>query len=845
MTKFRALFSAIAIGVCCAASGAFAQTPLAPAEIVGKAVYVPFPVAITIDGKADDWAGVPAQAVDRGSSPSKDPAENGSFSFSVAADDENFYILMLAKDKTILAGAHGKDTWNEDSMEFYLNLGENLWVRKFTRDVVQYRISAADIGNADPSKLAVSGANADLYPLRALVFKTPDGWGIEAAVKVAPKAVPAHGRQIGFQAQLNGATDKDRIVKLIWSTADSSDNSWQNPSLFGSALFFKTGSADVPLPKDAPPEAPKPAATPKPVAALSLNQVGYFAKGEKLASLNASTSEALPWTLYDAATGAKAAGGKTKPGASDLLSGDNLHVADFSSFSKPGQYYIDIGGERSPAFEIGNDVLAPLAVDSLRYFYLSRSGIELRANNSGKAWAREAGHLSDAAVPAFDGKDAQGRKWDGEGIAVNGLGGWYDAGDFGKYVVNGGISLWTLQNAYERNPARFGDGQLSIPESGNSLPDILDESRWELEFMLNMQIPAGKSLAGMAYHKLHDRVWSAVPSALPGSVDNNLALADGCEWGRFAYEPSTAATLNLAACAAQASRIWAGADKAFSERCLESARSAWKAALAHPALLAGNVPGNGGGNYEDAEVGDEFFWAAAELFAATGSPEYLDFLRASPYWKAFPGPAAGGASSMSWGDTAALGTLSLLCAPSKLPAADSKRLQAMVVAAADSYLEDGSGPGYRAPLGVKGYVWGSNSLALNNAIVLALAYDATKKAAYRDGVVRAMNYLLGYNGLRKSFVTGYGLDSSAYPHHRVWANDPESGYPPPPPGAVVGGPNRNLEDPEMKSAGLGSRPIAKRYLDAIGSFATNEVAINWNAPLAWVANWLDAQYGGK
>ena len=143
-----------------------------------------------------------------------------------------------------------------------------------------------------------------------------------------------------------------------------------------------------------------------------------------------------------------------------------------------------------------------------------------------------------------------------------------------------------------------------------------------------------------------------------------------------------------------------------------------------------------------------------------------------------------------------------------------------------------------------GFVWGSNSGILNNAIILALAYDATGKAPYRDVVGRAMDYLLGYNALRKSFITGYGINPVLHPHHRLWANDPESGFVAPPPGVVAGGPNRDIQDPEMKAAGLSGLPIAKRYLDRIGSFATNEVCINWNAPLAWVSNWLNIQYGG-
>src|SRR5208283_3676239 len=121
------------------------------------------------------------------------------------------------------------------------------------------------------------------------------------------------------------------------------------------------------------------------------------------------------------------------------------------------------------------------------------------------------------------------------------------------------------------------------------------------------------------------------------------------------------------ACAAQASRLWASLDPAFSKRCLTAARIAWKAALDHPSLIAGNVPGDGGGNYDDGDVSDEFYWAAAELFATTGEGE---FLQASPYWKNFPGLDGKRANAMNWGDTAALGTLTLVSAPSKLEKAD-------------------------------------------------------------------------------------------------------------------------------------------------------------------------------
>ena len=223
--------------------------PLAPPEIKGQAVYIPFPVKITLDGKLDDWAGVPLTKVDRGPSPSQDPAEDGSFSFGLAADDTNLYVLMLAVDKTIITGQHGVNYWNEDSMEFYVNLSGDLAATAYKDGIYQINLNPGDIGKTDPSKLTATGVNAANVPVKGVVFKTANGWGFEASVPLVKP--PTHGQEIGFQTHLNGASELDRNVKLIWSLADTSDLSYQNPSLFGRGLFFKVGSTDIPTPSGA------------------------------------------------------------------------------------------------------------------------------------------------------------------------------------------------------------------------------------------------------------------------------------------------------------------------------------------------------------------------------------------------------------------------------------------------------------------------------------------------------------------------------------------------------------------------------------------------------------------
>jgi endoglucanase len=497
-------------------------------------------------------------------------------------------------------------------------------------------------------------------------------------------------------------------------------------------------------------------------------------------------------------------------------------------------YKLIINGVESVPFKISNDLYAQLKTDALAYYYRSRSGIALTAEYAGQTWARPAGHLSDAKVTCFKGKDVSGKTWDGCDYTIDGLGGWYDAGDYGKYVVNGGITIWTLLNQYELNPGAYADGALSIPENHNGVPDILDEVRWEMQFLLAMQIPQSKPLAGMAFHKLHDRKWSGVPSALPTEFDNNSPGG-----GRFVYEPTTAATLNLAATAAQCARIWKTLDVQFSDQCLNAAKTAWSAAQANPSILAGSVPGEGGGDYTDNTVDDEFYWAAAELYITTGEQSYLDYVKASPHFALF-GVMVGGSASFDWGSTAALGTISLAVVPNNLDKANIATLRQQITAAADRYLAIIASEGYALPIPAAGYVWGSNSLVLNNAIILGLAHHFTGETKYLNGVSQSMDYILGHNALNKSFVTGYGANPVQHPHHRLWGNQPANGFPPPPPGVLSGGPNSGRQDPAVQN--MTNVAPAKLYLDQIESYSTNEVAINWNAPLAWVTAYLDQQF---
>jgi endoglucanase len=463
----------------------------------------------------------------------------------------------------------------------------------------------------------------------------------------------------------------------------------------------------------------------------------------------------------------------------------------------------------------------------------------------GKRWARPAGHPTERAT-CISGRDRNGNIWPGCPYTLDLTGGWYDAGDHGKYVVNGGIALWTLLNLYEtlqgRGSGLFADGSARIPEAGNGVSDLLDEARWEMEFLLRMQVPDGTrqrlpvnimrnqpgmafaeiDTSGMAHHKVADEHWTALPMRPHQDPER-----------RVLFPPTTGATLNLTATAAQCARIWRDIDPAFSKRCLDAADRAWRAAMRNPPVYA-IADFNGSGGYGDNNLSDEFYWAAAELLATTGDDLYplaisLNGNDGEPITE-----AAG------WNSVAALGVIALATAPAAVPDRDRNIYRERIVRAADGFLADRAKVGYAIPFApARGWTWGSTSNLLNRAMLLALAHDFTGERRYRDGAVDVMDFILGRNPLDVSFVSGYGARPMRNPHHRFWAHSMDSKLPPPPPGALSGGPNSTNMSDEVAAKMKGKCAPQSCWVDDIRAYSLNEVAINWNAPLVWVSAWLD------
>jgi len=571
--------------------------------------------------------------------------------------------------------------------------------------------------------------------------------------------------------------------------------------------------------------------------AIDVNQLGFEPGDTKRAILRAG-AEVSAWELLDN-NGQVVLRGRTEPYGEDASSGLTVQRIDFSAFRTPGTYLLRTVVGASRSFQIRPNLYRPLARDALAFFYHQRAGTPIEARIVGAKWARPAGHPHETAT-CFAGKDERGTEWAGCPYSLDVTGGWYDAGDHGKYVVNGGIALWTLLNAYERNLR-------TLPTGPNGAPSLLDEARYEMDFLLRMQVPQGGRLrvpvgkpvpapgkpaweaspapfaeidaGGMAHQKVADRWWTALPT--PPHKDDRE---------RLLYPPTTAATLNLAATAAQCARIWQTLDRAFAARCLAAAERAFAAARRNPEVYATNSF-TGSGGYGDAQLSDEFYWAAAELFVTTGKAEYEKALAASPHFREAPGEPG-------WPQVATLGTITLATRPSKLAEADVKRLRTALAATADRFLADEAGNGYRIPYLAKDYPWGSNGALLNRAMVLGVASDLTHDPKYRAGVIDAVDYILGRNPMHVSYVSGYGSWSMQHPHHRFWAPSLDAALPGPPPGVLSGGPNSTaMVDPvalQMK----GKCAPQTCWSDDVRAYALNEVAINWNAPLVWVSAWL-------
>ncbi len=534
-----------------------------------------------------------------------------------------------------------------------------------------------------------------------------------------------------------------------------------------------------------------------------LDQVGFSTWGSKKAVLKGGTEAEL--TIKDLSGNSIAT---LTPGIEKewTPAGEKGRKLDFTGVSAPGEYafYLDTA-KISPNFKISENPHADAFKNAIRFFYYQRASTALPEEHA-EIWNREAGHPDSvvyfhSSTDVVDLEKAPSAK------------GWYDAGDYGKYVVNSGISTYTLMDLYESFPTYFDTLTWNLPESSNGIPDLLDEVRWNLDWLLTMQDQSD----GGVFHKVTTK--NFVGSVMPAKGSGR----------RYFLAKSTTATLDFAAVLAKASRLYYDIDPELSKECLSKAMRAWDWADENYDVSFSNPRGVGTGGYGDGTQSDEFVWAAAELYLSTKNERYLQTIKSYR--------ANGGAPS--WQNVKGLALYTILNNKSSFPEEivtvtqetyNEKR--ATMEVALDSSI-------YSNAMGDNSFHWGSNGQAASQGIYMFQEYLHSGDTSAIYDAEDQLGYLLGKNPLNMSYVTGEGSSYPMNPHHRPSEAD---GITEPVPGMIVGGPHSGGQD--ERNCGEYTTYPAVSYIDDHCSYATNEVAINWNSPYAYLVGALEAVRSG-
>jgi len=541
---------------------------------------------------------------------------------------------------------------------------------------------------------------------------------------------------------------------------------------------------------------------------ILLNQLGYLPNHAKIATVLPANLPHSPTTFRVLSEHHSVLEAKLSTPILDAASGDTTASADFSSLTTPGTYRLEVAGTLSDPFAIRPTVYADALRLTMRGYYGQRCGC---AVDLGNGYHHPACHLDGAFDPTS-----------GRSGTVPNAGGWHDAGDYGRYIVNSGITTATLLWAWELYPDALHSLTLDLPESGAAskklnapLPDFLAEIKWNLNWMLSMQDPAD----GGVFHKQTSLHFCAfilpqddhLPSQIIGT-------------GAAPYK-STCATADLAAVMAIAARCYQPFDAAFAARCLAASRSAWTWARQHPNVPFTNPPTVSTGGYDDPDCSDELLWASAELFRTTHEPHYeaalLDSIKPLlPDLKV---------TVPSWNNVASLGLWTYAFATASHLTPTTHAIQQATQTAAAELIARTHTSGYGNSLSLADYHWGSNSNAGNQSLLLLVANHFQPSTAAVDAALSNLHYLIGRNCFGVSWVTQLGHRPFQHPHHRPSAADNIAA---PWPGLLSGGPNAHGGDAVADA--LPKAPPMRMWLDDQRAYSMNEIAINWNAPLVFL-----------
>ena len=556
---------------------------------------------------------------------------------------------------------------------------------------------------------------------------------------------------------------------------------------------------------------------------IRLNQLGFYPESQKIAVITEDTES--DFSIISIPSGEVVYRSKLTGPYKSAFSPKMTRIADFSELTKPGSYKLSLPGHgESYQFEIKPKVFCGLTKALIKGFYFQRMSTPLLPEYAGK-WSRPAGH-PDKEVLVHPAAASPGRP---AGTKISSPKGWYDAGDYNKYIVNSGITMGTLLSLYEDFPTYFDTLNLNIPESKDQAPDLLNEIAWNLRWMLTMQDPAD----GGVYNKVTNADF------------DGMVMPSICVTPRYVVPKGTAATLDFAAVMAQSSRIFGKFNKAFpglADSCLRSAEKAWTWAMSNPKVSYDQnkmnkefTPVINTGGYGDSNYADEFIWAAAELYITTKKSDYYAAVNMFPD-TLMPLP--------SWGNVRLLGYYTLVRFERQLTddaRKDFPLIKERLIRAADRLSEGVADRSYRTVMGksARDFVWGSNSVAANQGILLIYTYKLTGNRKYLDYALGNLDYIMGKNATGFSYVTGIGDKTPMHPHHRQSEAD---GIADPIPGLLAGGPNPGKQD---KCTTYTSSIPDEAFTDDVCSYASNEIAINWNAPAAYLAGAIEFLFSKK
>ena len=549
---------------------------------------------------------------------------------------------------------------------------------------------------------------------------------------------------------------------------------------------------------------------------IKINQDGYLTAGEKYATISGfreqlSAEEGTKFFVrrYDNDEIVWEGALKLVATYDGRVSGERIFSADFSGLQEAGSYYIvlqDPGVAPSLPFEIADDRYRQLLTDGLRYFYLQRQGIALEERYAGP-FKHGVGHPQDSSAEFESGSHPP------KDVSQ----GWYDAGDYGKYVNAGATAVTDLLWAYELFPDQFSDGQSNIPESGNGVPDILDELRWELDWMLKMQDPN----SGGFYHMVQPTV-DGMPDFV---ITTTRQIMD--KSGETADLRPTSTTASAVAGLAHAASVFRPIDPSYAEQLQNSAEAGWQYLLAHPEMIP-IMPGPYA-DYVDPKHPmildlDDRLWAAAALYRLTGEASYSDFV-VQHYLEVRNRLDEKDENGYGVGEVAIPAFLIYLSAEKPNPVVADWFKQKFETWRELMIQRNQTNP-WQTTLLEDDYYWGSNNVALNTPMALVIGSKVLGNYDERIGrlSVTALNYVLGINPLSFSYVTGYGSNSVKKPFSMIWNFD---GLADPPPGILVGGAN------EYNNPLIASRFAGKRYIDNASAWSSNEHTIYWNSALVF------------